>query len=928
MQRWLLALLTSLAAMFGASPVAAAAPPSIAFYYGKDIPWESLGAFDIAVVEPGNVGTEGWRHRLNPGTTVAAYIAVGEVHPTRAYFARMKPEWKLGENAAWKSIVVDQAAEGWQAFYLAEVVKPLWERGFRAFFLDTLDSFMLVAKTPEAQQRQIAGMVALVRAIKKAYPQAQLVFNRGFEILPQVHELATAVAAESLFQGWDAGRQEYREVPPADREWLWGQLLKCRDEYKLPVVAIDYVAPEKRELARETARRIRALGAVPWVANPALDMVGIGQVEVLPRKVLAIHDEPGNLAQVAAHEIHRVGTMPLNYLGLDVDYLYHGSPELAQIGERPLVGRYAGIVTWFNRDGFQQTGPLMKLISRARAEGVPVVIVGSLPEDSVMDGFGVSIGDAERSATPLVLEKLSPHVAFEIEPKVNDNAFTPTRVREGDVWLRARAPNGHSADVIAITPWGGFAADRYWKVDLPQDNGERWVVQPIEFFRAALHIRADAPVPDVTTESGRRLFFVHVDGDGFPSRAEIPGTPLAGDELYTEFLQRYRVPSTISIIEGEVSPKGIYPALAAQMEATSRKIFALPHVEMATHTWSHPFYWSDAELGLSRGERAISLAIPNYSYDVKREIEGSRDYINRLAPPGKSTRIVLWSGDCQPLAAPVAEAYRAGMLNMNGGNTWITRAEPSLTLVGPLGMAKGDYYQVYAPNQNENVYTNNWNGPFYGFERIIETFEMTEQPLRLKPVDIYYHLYLTTKRAGINSLHKVYGWAEQQMKAQALHPVFASEYIERVLDWRRATVAVTDAGFELRGGNNLREWRVPASAALPAVAPDLGIAGHVAKDTVRYVHASRPVAQFNRSGAPVEAARLESANSKLLAWEREGDLIRMRFDGHMPLQARLWAPQCELQPQAGLRATRRADGLLDIEGIQIGSTSAALRCAQ
>ena len=162
---------------------------------------------------------------------------------------------------------------------------------------------------------------------------------------------------------------------------------------------------------------------------------------------------------------------------------------------------------------------------------------------------------------------------------------------------------------------------------------------------------------------------------------------------------------------------------------------------------------------------------------------------------------------------------------------------------------------------------------------------MTEQPLRLKPVDIYYHIYLTTKRAGINSLHKVYGWAEQQMKAQALHPVFASEYIERVLDWRRATVAVTDAGFELRGGASLREWRVPAAAALPAVAPELGIAGHVAKDVVRYVHASRPVAQFNRVGAAREAARLESANSKLISWEREGSLIRMRFDGHMPLQA-------------------------------------------
>ena len=132
--------------------MAAPSSPSFAFYYGRDIPWEALGAFDVAVVEPGNVGPAGWRHRLNPNTTVAAYIAVGEVHPTRAYFKQMQPQWKLGSNPAWGSIVVDQAAPGWSAFYLQEVVKPLWNQGFRAFFLDTLDSFYLLAKTPEARQ--------------------------------------------------------------------------------------------------------------------------------------------------------------------------------------------------------------------------------------------------------------------------------------------------------------------------------------------------------------------------------------------------------------------------------------------------------------------------------------------------------------------------------------------------------------------------------------------------------------------------------------------------------------------------------------------------------------------------------------------------------------------------------------------------------
>ncbi len=916
-----------------AAPVrAATAPPpqSFAFYYGTDIPWESLGAFDVAVVEPGNVSPAGWPHRLNPGTTVAAYISVGEVHPTRSYFTQVRPEWRLGENTAWGSIVVDQAAPGWNAFYLAQVIKPLWDQGFRAFFLDTLDSFNLTAKTPEARQRQVAGLVSLVREIKRAYPDAQLIFNRGFEILPQVHTLAWAVAAESLFRGWDAGKQEYRAVPQADRDWLLAQLRRCADDYKLPVISIDYVPPADRALARETAQRIQALGFIPWVTNPALDMMGVGAVELLPRQVLAIHDEPGHLAQLASHEIHRVGTMPLNYLGLDARYVYVNAPEMAPLSQQVLAGRYAGVVTWFNRGSFQETPALMKLLDNARRQGVPVVMVGEMPGDAALDAFGKDIGATVRLTTPLTLEKRSPHVGFEIEPQPNVSSFTPSALRPGmgDVWLRVRSESNGNADVIAITPWGGFAADRYWKMDLPQDNGERWAVNPIEFFRAALKVRPDIPVPDVTTESGRRLFTIHVDGDGFPSRAEVPGTPLASEVMLRDFLERYRWPSTVSIIEGEVGARGLYAALAPQMEGLARRIFALDHVEMASHTYSHPFFWADTELGRVREGRFMGLRIPGYRYDAQREIAGARDYINGLAPPGKKTRVVLWSGDTQPLETPVRLAYQAGLLNMNSGNTWISRAEPTLTLVGPIGMMKGEWFQTYAPMQNENVYTNNWTGPFYGFERVIETFEMTERPLRLKPVNIYYHTYIASKRASIASLHKVHGWAQEQLRQQQLHPIYTSEYIERTLDWRRATVARTASGaLELRGGRYLREWRVDEPRALPAASASTHIAGHVRHEAAAYVHTSGPVALYGAGGAGA-ASRfyMESANARLTGWATQGNLQQLRFEGHLPLHATFMAPGCELQGAPGQKATRRGDRL-DVEATSLGPTLVVLRCA-
>ena len=44
-------------------------------------------------------------------------------------------------------------------------------------------------------------------------------------------------------------------------------LERVRSEYKLPVIAIDYTPPGARDIARDTARKIAALGFIPWVTN-------------------------------------------------------------------------------------------------------------------------------------------------------------------------------------------------------------------------------------------------------------------------------------------------------------------------------------------------------------------------------------------------------------------------------------------------------------------------------------------------------------------------------------------------------------------------------------------------------------------------------------------------------------------------------------
>jgi uncharacterized protein (TIGR01370 family) len=252
--------------------------PSIALYYGEHPPVDQLAAFDTVVVEPDS-GFDPAAAHIPPGapcTQWFAYVSVGEVTPLRGYYAAIPKHWLLASNKVWESTVVDQSAPGWPAFYVKHVIAPLWARGYRGFFLDTLDSYQLAAKTEAARARQQAGLVAVVRAIKARYPEARLVFNRGFEILPQVQGLVYAVAFESLFSGWDQAKKRYVAVPADDRAWLLGQARTIRERYGLPVISIDYCDPQDRQCARDTVAKIRDAGLVPYVTDGGLTTVGVG----------------------------------------------------------------------------------------------------------------------------------------------------------------------------------------------------------------------------------------------------------------------------------------------------------------------------------------------------------------------------------------------------------------------------------------------------------------------------------------------------------------------------------------------------------------------------------------------------------------------------------------------------------------------------
>jgi len=862
--------------------------PNIAMFYGANPPWNELSAFDIVVVEPLHVPNA--TLHVNEKTALFAYVALGEVSPERAYLKNIPESWKLGKNNNWGSVVLDQAHPAWPAFFVEQVIRPLWDGGYRGFFLDTLDSYQLYAKTEEQRAAQERGMIAVIQALKKRYPQAKLIFNRGFEILPKVHQEVFAVAAESLFQGWNPSLQKYQAVTANDFEWLFGQLNRVKQEYKLPVLAIDYVAPAQRELARATAKKIHDLGFIPWVTNPELNMLGLGDIEVMPRKVLMIHNTANNEYELSDTSALTYGTMPLNYLGYSTEYL----DARQSLPDFPLTGRYAGIVVWLDRTSTREASTLSAWLKRQSKAGVPIVIFGEsefIFQSSDAKHFGVQYSPPREGRSRLRITQRDSAIGFETQPIFDRASFFPLQIAGAKPLLTLANDKNETQEAIALTPWGGYALNPNLLVELPsitsgarfKDRGKniRWVINPIEFFRLALKL-PEMPIPDVTTEAGRRMLMVHMDGDGFANKGEFAGSPFSSEVLLEQILKKYPLPSTMSVIQGEIAANGLYPELSPQLEKIAREIFALPQVEIASHSLSHPFYWRKASS--NPNDEGYHLNLPNYTFDLNKEIPDSIKYIeSKLAPTGKKVSTFLWTGDCNVGGDALVLANISGVMSMNGGETTITRSFPTLTLVAPLGVPKKNFFQVYAPNQNENVYTNNWLGPFYGYERAIETFELTETPYRLKPIDIYFHTYSASKPASLKALNKVFKWAMEQKTT----PVHINDYVHKVHDFNKLVVARTEGGWMVRGSENLRQLRAPLSLGQPIIDEKAAVVGYNRSGENHYLHLADKEAFIRFGKLASSSPYIVSANARISrapSTYLTSNSLRVGLTGLVPLQ--------------------------------------------
>ncbi len=855
---------------------------SAAFYYATPLPTPELAQFDDVIVEPLNTTARNIKFLQREGSQVFAYLSLGEISDTEAKRFDLPRDWLLGRNTAWRSGVVDQTNPAWRQWVLNERVSTLVAAGYDGLFFDTLDSFQLVADTENKQRRQIAGLIKLIRSIHTQYPKLKLYFNRGFELLPELHDVVYALAVESLFEGWNAQRKKYVPVTDSDRQWLLGKLSEVK-ALGIPVTVIDYVAPAERDKAAKTAQKIKAQGFVPWVSVAALDQLGVGAVQVIPRRVLVVYDaKQGPLALNSAHIL--LGNA-LDYLGMRIDYhdIRAGMPT------QPLTGLYAGVVTWLQDGSFSHFKLFEQWLAEQLDNQIPLVVFNSLPLQNTRLLAKLGLKRLQQPLQkPLSIATQVPHIGHYEAPiklKIRDIPGITNARKKNTPWLSLQGAKGNTADPVLIAPWGGMALYPYVNTET-RPGFKRWIIEPFEFLRSALQIN-DFPVADSTTESGSRILTSHVDGDGFVSRAELPNAPYSAEVLLERIFKRYRLPHTVSVIEGEVGKQGLYPKQSPALEKIARDIFRLPNVELASHSFSHPFFWQPNKMNTGRRkEYGVSMPIPNYSVDYRREVIGSIDYINtRLAPPGKKVKVMLWTGDALPGAAAIALTQEAGVVNFNGGNTKVTNAYPSTTAVYPQIRPTAAGPQIYAPIMNENVYTNEWHGPYYGFRQVIETFKLTDLPRRFKPIAIYWHFYSGTKQSALQALYDIYDWA----KAQAHTAMYISEYAPKVEGTYTTSFARTaEGGIQVRGLGSLRTLRIAPSLGYPDLRRSEGVAGFIDLPQGRYLHLSASSAKlYFQKRLDKKQPYLLQANAMVDHWRANSKGAEMRLTAHEPIKLQI-----------------------------------------
>ncbi len=566
------------------------------------------------------------------------------------------------------------------------------------------------------------------------------------------------------------------------------------------------------------------------------------QAQPLSRHILALYSSRLGQTQ-EKNQVHRNAEVILNHLGCIVDYwdTDKGLPN------QKMMQKYFGIITWFYSTAMRQPENYLNWAEKqlnAHKKYVILANIGAfqnsatgelLPIEEINQftrkmGFTVDDNNFTQDVTKIDLVRKVPKMVefersldYELTNYEGYHSINP----RNKVYLQLKRNDrqNSTSDMVFTGPAGGFAASGYVIYENDETAKIEWRLNPFKFFTQALALQ-NTPRPDVTTLNGSRIWSSHIDGDAFNSRSEIDPTKYCSEIIFKNVLTKYKWPFSVSVVVAEINKNSEFKQIA-------RRIYNLNWVEAASHSFSHPFYWADDyEEKDNYAQRHLPVA--GYKFNIQTEIQGSIDYITKnLLPSGKKVKEFFWTGNCEPTADALKLSYDLNLLNINGSDTVFDKNRPSYTGVAPISNLVGNYRQFNPSNTNENIYTNEWHGPYYGYKFVLETMKNTESPVRIKPIDVYFHFYSGEKWAALNALQTVLKTTMQQDVA----PMFLSEYTEIARDFFNVKISkLANKSWRIEHFGRCTTMRFDNTSLYPDLKKSVNLLGFRHEQGSLYVH--------------------------------------------------------------------------------------------
>ena len=333
---------------------------------------------------------------------------------------------------------------------------------------------------------------------------------------------------------------------------------------------------------------------------------------------------------------------------------------------------------------------------------------------------------------------------------------------------------------------------------------------------------------------------------------------------FGQWIEKNSAPVTLGVIEAEVSSE--------DQRSKMRQLAAMPQVRLASHTYSHPFYWGvfEGKKDADQQPYRYSVFMEGYAADITRETAGTVPFLQSIAP---SSPLLIWSGDGRPdpqLSQPPKRRpaqlwWRRPAL---AERIVIVRRSFPGTASDRMGHASVDAIDgravICATVVREAL----------NFGKVSDWNRQLDLGRRLRVSSISINADALLHARGAELLDQL---AEEQRKENLLG-IWVHEYVQRVRAFQTASIARDLEGDWMLFGDALRTVRLPASGNGAGnirrhsrlFRTQCGAAIFIWRAIMPFSNPQRRIRQRSRKMAS-SALRLIEASAPLKSWHVNSD---------------------------------------------------------